>query len=178
MGDIRDPLTLNWYNYVKSSPLNYADPSGYSMRGISNLPDDYLPTKQEIRALPATFYGKWKEEYDRLGTDEQKWDYLGILYDYLAMVNDDPELQQTLKDLDTMGTWAQETTDTVASYCAGAQVTMYLDDVAVQSILLGANRAPTDAEVEAAIRLIQQDYPALKAEAYQLGEKTGDRWWH
>ncbi len=29
LGDISDPLTLNRYNYVKSSPLNYADPSGH-----------------------------------------------------------------------------------------------------------------------------------------------------
>ena len=28
LGDITDPLTLNRYNYVKSSPLNYTDPSG------------------------------------------------------------------------------------------------------------------------------------------------------
>ena len=28
LGDITDPLTLNRYNYVKSSPLNYIDPSG------------------------------------------------------------------------------------------------------------------------------------------------------
>ena len=27
LGDISDPLTLNRYNYVKSSPLNYIDPS-------------------------------------------------------------------------------------------------------------------------------------------------------
>ena len=30
LGDISDPLTLNRYNYVKSSPLNYVDPSGHS----------------------------------------------------------------------------------------------------------------------------------------------------
>ena len=28
LGDINDPLTLNRYNYVKSSPLNYVDPEG------------------------------------------------------------------------------------------------------------------------------------------------------
>lgn len=28
LGNITDPLTLNRYNYVKSSPLNYIDPSG------------------------------------------------------------------------------------------------------------------------------------------------------
>ena len=28
LGDISDPLTLNRYNYVKSSPLNYVDPEG------------------------------------------------------------------------------------------------------------------------------------------------------
>jgi len=29
LGKINDPLTLNRYNYVKSSPLNYTDPSGH-----------------------------------------------------------------------------------------------------------------------------------------------------
>ena len=29
LGDISDPLTLNRYNYVKSNPLNYIDPTGY-----------------------------------------------------------------------------------------------------------------------------------------------------
>ena len=33
LGDISDPLTLNRYNYVKGSPLNYIDPSGH-------IPDD------------------------------------------------------------------------------------------------------------------------------------------
>ncbi len=28
LGNLRDPLTLNRYSYVKSSPLNYVDPSG------------------------------------------------------------------------------------------------------------------------------------------------------
>lgn len=30
LGNINDPLTLNRYNYAKSSPLNYTDPSGYA----------------------------------------------------------------------------------------------------------------------------------------------------
>ena len=37
LGNIIDPLTLNRYNYVKSSPLNYIDPSGRSeasLRGV------------------------------------------------------------------------------------------------------------------------------------------------
>ena len=33
LGNISDPLTLNRYNYVKGSPLNYIDPSGH-------IPDD------------------------------------------------------------------------------------------------------------------------------------------
>ena len=37
LGDISDPLTLNRYNYVKSSPLNYADPSGHRMPSLGNL---------------------------------------------------------------------------------------------------------------------------------------------
>ena len=31
LGKVTDPLTLNRYNYVKSSPLNYMDPSGNSI---------------------------------------------------------------------------------------------------------------------------------------------------
>ncbi len=29
LGNLRDPLSLNRYNYVKSSPMNYVDPSGH-----------------------------------------------------------------------------------------------------------------------------------------------------
>ncbi len=29
LGEVKDPLSLNRYNYVKSSPLNYTDPSGH-----------------------------------------------------------------------------------------------------------------------------------------------------
>ena len=35
LGNITDPLTLNRYNFVKSSPLNYSDPSGLSAEDIS-----------------------------------------------------------------------------------------------------------------------------------------------
>ena len=34
LGNITDPLTLNRYNYVKSSPLNYVDPSGHKQTSI------------------------------------------------------------------------------------------------------------------------------------------------
>ena len=34
LGDISDPLTLNRYNYVKSSPLNYVDPSGHTVEDL------------------------------------------------------------------------------------------------------------------------------------------------
>ena len=43
LGDISDPLTLNRYNYVKSNPLNYIDPSGFVseyLTGPSYDPDD------------------------------------------------------------------------------------------------------------------------------------------
>ncbi len=35
LGDITDPLTLNRYNYVKSSPLNYTDPSGHRIPSLT-----------------------------------------------------------------------------------------------------------------------------------------------
>jgi len=41
LGKITDPLTLNRYNYVKSSPLNYTDPSGHlsipTERNLANV---------------------------------------------------------------------------------------------------------------------------------------------
>ena len=43
-GDITDPLTLNRYNYVKGSPLNYMDPSGHSGLDIFTPPSKYVHT--------------------------------------------------------------------------------------------------------------------------------------
>ncbi len=46
--DIRDPLTLNRYNYVKSSPLNYVDPSGHeNLSGDETLQMFGTPGKRE-----------------------------------------------------------------------------------------------------------------------------------
>ena len=44
LGDITDPLTLNRYNYVKGSPLNYMDPSGHSGLDIFTPPSKYVHT--------------------------------------------------------------------------------------------------------------------------------------
>lgn len=43
LGDIIDPLTLNRYNYVKSSPLNYTDPSGHkwTIEGLNEHLKDF-----------------------------------------------------------------------------------------------------------------------------------------
>ncbi|MFR5631463.1 MAG: DNRLRE domain-containing protein [Monoglobales bacterium] len=35
LGNLRDPLSLNRYNYVKGSPLNYVDPSGHDAAALS-----------------------------------------------------------------------------------------------------------------------------------------------
>ncbi len=37
LGNISDPLTLNRYNYVKSSPLNYVDPSGNAVETAADI---------------------------------------------------------------------------------------------------------------------------------------------
>ena len=46
LGNITDPLTLNRYNYVKSSPLNYVDPSG-------NWPGTYYGFQVERKTVLA-----------------------------------------------------------------------------------------------------------------------------
>ena len=44
LGDITDPLTLNRYNYVMGSPLNYMDPSGHSGLDIFTPSSKYVHT--------------------------------------------------------------------------------------------------------------------------------------
>ena len=55
LGNITDPLTLNRYNYVKSSPLNYVDPSGHDSRyGVGapqNMTDPYASTNSGNKEL-------------------------------------------------------------------------------------------------------------------------------
>ena len=51
LGKLTDPLSLNRYNYVKSSEPNYVDPSGYASRTYWDRPDflaNYTPTQEQI----------------------------------------------------------------------------------------------------------------------------------
>lgn len=43
LGNVLDPLSLNRYNYVKSSPLNYTDPTGhFSQKDVNKVITDYF----------------------------------------------------------------------------------------------------------------------------------------
>ena len=62
----QDPLTLNRYNYVKSSPLNYIDPSGHRSYGIGapqNLTD---PHNYETPNYEAVFGKDWNQSTNKL----------------------------------------------------------------------------------------------------------------
>lgn len=56
LGKLTDPLTLNRYNYVKSSAPNYVDPSGYDSRGYSNTASGREPGKR-----PGSIYDGYDE---------------------------------------------------------------------------------------------------------------------
>ncbi|GLC78242.1 RHS repeat-associated core domain-containing protein [Lacrimispora brassicae] len=43
LGNVLDPLSLNRYNYVKSSPLNYTDPTGhFSQKDVNKVITDHF----------------------------------------------------------------------------------------------------------------------------------------
>lgn len=54
LGNLRDPLTLNRYSYVKSSPLNYIDPSGHHWTDIFPWNWGKKDDKYEKISVPTT----------------------------------------------------------------------------------------------------------------------------
>ena len=113
LGKTNDPLTLNRYSYVKSSPLNYIDPSGYFdvtpwITSGEQL-RDWLPNKYQITTMGSA-YDDWVANYVNSTSDEEKW--LLILEmqvivkeneEKLKGVNSYNELEKLLKEADLKG---------------------------------------------------------------------------
>ena len=113
LGKTNDPLTLNRYSYVKSSPLNYIDPSGHfdvTPWIISGEQlRDWLPNKYQITTMGSA-YDDWVANYVNSTSDEEKW--LLILEmqvivkeneEKLKGVNSYNELEKLLKEADLKG---------------------------------------------------------------------------
>ena len=56
LGKLTDPLTLNRYNYVKSSALNYVDPSGHKKQSWTETADQAKKNWQEYNKMPVQDY--------------------------------------------------------------------------------------------------------------------------
>ena len=56
LGKLTDPLTLNRYNYVKSSAPNYVDPSGYKKQSWTETADQAKKNWQEYNKMPVQDY--------------------------------------------------------------------------------------------------------------------------
>lgn len=54
-GDVKDPLSLNWYTYCEDDPVNGVDPSGH------------IPTAKEAAAMASHMYGVVKRKDKTLG---------------------------------------------------------------------------------------------------------------
>ena len=67
---------MNRYSYVKSSPLNYIDPSGHfdvTPWIISGEQlRDWLPNKYQITTMGSA-YDDWVANYVNSTSDEEKW---------------------------------------------------------------------------------------------------------
>lgn len=83
LGNIIDPLTLNRYNYVKSSPLNYIDPSGHDPRDAWDAPHNYLPDDREMARMGSDFYEQWSDLYRNAQTTDQKWELIDFKNTFL-----------------------------------------------------------------------------------------------
>ena len=113
LGKLKDPLTLNRYNYVKSNPLNYIDPSGHFdvtpwITSGEQL-RDWLPNEYQITTMGSA-YDDWAANYVNSTSDEEKW--LLILEmqvivkeneEKLKGVNSYNELEKLLKEADLKG---------------------------------------------------------------------------
>ena len=56
LGKLTDPLTLNRYNYVKSSAPNYVDPSGHKKQSWTETADQAKKNWQEYNKMPVQDY--------------------------------------------------------------------------------------------------------------------------
>ena len=56
LGKLTDPLTLNRYNYVKSSAPNYVDPSGHKKQSWTETADQAKKNWQEYNKMPVQNY--------------------------------------------------------------------------------------------------------------------------
>ena len=56
LGKLTDPLTLNRYNYVKSSAPNYVDPSGHKKQSWTEAADQAKKNWQEYNKMPVQDY--------------------------------------------------------------------------------------------------------------------------
>ena len=74
LGDISDPLSLNRYNYVKSSYLNYMDPSGHE----AMFPEDGVVFDNsyfyKLKKNTSKDWDEWSEQFTALNGEQQ--DYL------------------------------------------------------------------------------------------------------
>ncbi len=66
LGNLRDSLTLNRYSYVKSSPLNYIDPSGCEPLHPNGDPNSFeLPKINEPSNAEEDYNRLFVEGYDK-----------------------------------------------------------------------------------------------------------------
>ena len=61
---------------MKSSPLNYVDPSGHDPRDVWDNLHNHLPSDREIDRMGTDFYEQWSELYRNAKTNDQRWELI------------------------------------------------------------------------------------------------------
>lgn len=175
LGDISDPLTLNRYNYVKSNPLNYIDPSGFVseyLTGPSYDPDD----SWKANNYPLSQTGSERTEFPVpvvSGTEavRELWGSVSKGVDHFLR-----ELDQAIdigtKYLKQIGKWMEEAVGaSVVDVCGKVvQIGEEIGEVLVSflaGMLMGIDNAfaiPTD---------VSDEIFSEHADAYNLGKILG-----
>ena len=179
LGNITDPLTLNRYNYVKSSPLNYMDPSGHDPRDSYSDPSSMLPTYEEIALLGDDYYQDWILRYANAKTTDEKWD---LIDEKNALIYPDNShlitaIEKMIQDLEDGSRQAYSyCIDLKSGYTAGAfRVSSTVDNFILDIISFGNGvyfAGYIDGyEIEVFIR--DAEAQANNKEAFDIGYRTG-----
>ena len=153
LGDITDPLTLNRYNYVKSSPLNYIDPSGN--QAISSYAANYQANDSGNNPIPS--YAASHDSYGR-GLPKQT-----------SSVGFKTAVENAVNQVIDKG---KEIKNYCENWVVGAKVTFYTKETEMTNmfmLMFGGDNITSDAEMNAHIAELINSIDNFDYVAYRDG---------
>ena len=158
LGDITDPLTLNRYNYVKSSPLNYIDPSGN--QAISSYAANYQANDSGNNPIPS-----YAASHDSYGRGLPK---------LTSSVGFKTAVENAVNQVIDKG---KEIKNYCENWVVGAKVTFYTKETEMTNmfmLMFGGDNITSDAEMNAHIAELINSIDNFDYVAYRDGTIDGE----